>query len=175
MPNLSHSTSKLLSEVYNVNNDYLERLAELKDLAAIATSEAKNIKTIFTNMDLKPLLATYKAVSELSFLWCDYLEENQHIIREANTERPLDGFLCSIEDDFCEYLERAEILKSLTTLAQKEIDSLYITSLEIRTHSQHLSSLTSIMRRSFCALCSDIEAEQDVLSEMHPQAAKEGA
>lgn len=175
MPDLSHNTSKLLAEVYNVNSDYIDRLFDLKNLAVIATNEAKNIQGVCLNMDFKPLLAAYKAVTELSFLWCEYLEENQHIIREADKERPINGFLCSIEDDFCEYLERAETLKSLIALAGKELDQLHSSGMDFRTHSAHLNSLTSVIRRAFCTLCTDIEAEQDVLGEMYPQKIAEGA
>ena len=175
MPNLPYNTSKLLAEISNINADYLDRISELKDLANIAIQESENVQNTLKRNDLEPIIAIYKAVKELSFIWCEYIEENNLIIREISADSPFDGNLFSFEDDLASYLERAGTLSNLIAVIRKEIENIHIQYVDFRLHLQSVNSLTSVIHRSFKALCADIEAEQDVLSEMYPETIKTGA
>ena len=84
MPNISNKTSKLLTEVFNIHDDYLDRVSELKDLSSLAINEVENMQKIIKSDDLNTIIAIYKAIKDLSFSWCDYIEENKNIIREVN-------------------------------------------------------------------------------------------
>ncbi|MDV2441998.1 hypothetical protein QR665_21555 [Acinetobacter gerneri] len=175
MPNISNKTSKLLTEVFNIHDDYLDRVSELKDLSSLAINEVENMQKIIKSDDLNTIIAIYKAIKDLSFSWCDYIEENKNIIREVNENSHLDSILYSFDDDLTSYLERAGILLNLIKVMRKEIESLYMVNMDFRQHYQHLNSLTSVICRSFKSLCADIEAEQDVFSDLNPEIMKVGA
>lgn len=93
-PQLEHIASKVLMEMYSTNQDYIQRLTEIKNLHKVI---CRLIQNDHDTTGLNSLMQTnIHAINK----WLEDLEQWQTMIDQAELKDHLDSLACGIYDDY---------------------------------------------------------------------------
>lgn len=117
---------ELLAFMKKSNKFYLENLEDAKSVLVIAQGQ---ISISQNNNNLHSFSTVLQRITWCIghiFDWCDYLEENNSLLDDIETDTKINSVLFAYEDDFTEYLERLNSLNSELKLIKTELNNLFV-------------------------------------------------
>ena len=158
-------TNKVLLEMYNINQDYIQRLEEIKNLHLVICHLVQSDQE---TTGLESLMQTnIHAINK----WLEDLEQWQTMIDQVELQDHLASLACGIYDDYEFYEADALHLENIAVIAIQEAEKLKII-LEKNSCFDMVVLMIATIKRQSCQFKVDLCAETDSLSELYPSVFK---
>lgn len=165
LPKNENVASKVLMDMYKVNQDYIQRLNEIGNLHKVVCRLIHNDKNITGLYSL--IQANLHAVNK----WLDDLEQWQGMIDQAELKGSLDSLACSIYDDYAFYEADAQHFENIAVIAIQEAEKIK-SILEHSCSYEMVKQLIATIKRQASQFKADLCAETDSLPELYPSVLK---